>query len=569
MVEKCCKPKWWWLVSRSDDRTASKFARNKSFVNNNGHDLGRSFSSDRITSSYSRRSSSSNGSSHLSFHSSFGRNQHDRDWEKDTYDFRNKDKSVLRDHRPRDFSDARGNMLLSKFKRDGLDSHSMVYGTRGGTWHKKVVTEPSTNSGNDTSDRLTKVSLIGEVKKVAFERDFPSLGAEERAVNAEVKRVPSPGLTSAVPIGSSTITSGEKWTSALAQVPVSVGSNGTGIPSVQQAAPSSSTSVALGTTTNLNMAEAVAQGPSRAQSTTQVSVGTQRLEELAIKQSRQLIPVTPSLPKTMALNSSDKQKNKVGQQQHPISSSPLVVNQSPRGGPVKSEFSKASNMGKLHVLKPVRERNGAVKDNLSPTNGSKPASSPIAAVNSPVSDRKPVLTVLEKKPTSQSKSRNDFFNSVRKNSMANSSSVLENDIVVLPSFPDKLTETVAVGAPNTSQVGDASSDVSLSGDHLSETKGDLTCNGDACDVREHAKNGKKHSRSDPIFSEEEEAAFLRSLGWEENAEEGGLTDEEISAFFKDVTKYINSKPYLKILQVQLLPFESQIGLNSSDAKLES
>jgi hypothetical protein len=30
-----------------------------------------------------------------------------------------------------------------------------------------------------------------------------------------------------------------------------------------------------------------------------VSVKTQRLEELAIKQSRQLIPVTPSMPKAL------------------------------------------------------------------------------------------------------------------------------------------------------------------------------------------------------------------------------------------------------------------------------
>jgi len=37
-------------------------------------------------------------------------------------------------------------------------------------------------------------------------------------------------------------------------------------------------------------------------------------------------------------------------------------------------------------------------------------------------------------------------------------------------------------------------------------------------------------------SEEEEAAFLRSLGWEENAEDGeeALTEEEISAFYQEV-----------------------------------
>ncbi|KAL0387185.1 UNVERIFIED_CONTAM: hypothetical protein Sradi_2600300 [Sesamum radiatum] len=344
------------------------------------------------------------------------------------------------------------------------------------------------------------------------------------------------------------------------------------------------------------MAEAVAQGPTRAQTTPQLSIGTQRLEELAIKQSRQLIPVTPSMPKPMdqlvylvslyavcfieegqAASSVDKQKTKVGQQQHVITSS-LAANQSPHGGPVKSDVSKTSNVGKLHVLKPVREKNGitpVVKENLSPTSGSKPVSSPLAAPslsgsaatrgppNNPVADRKPVLTVLEKRPTSQAQSRNDFFNSVRKKSLANSASVADAAIAnsspvdtgpaVLPSFSDKLAETELVDAPNTSRDLDASSG-------------------------NYVRNGKKNNLSDPIFSEEEEAAFLRSLGWEENADEGGLTDEEISAFFRDVTKYVDSKPSLKILQaVQpkiLLPFDSHIGgissgLNSPDAKLES
>ncbi|KAL0454426.1 UNVERIFIED_CONTAM: hypothetical protein Slati_0781800 [Sesamum latifolium] len=604
----------------------------------------------------SRRSSSSNGSGHLRSHSSFGRNHHDRDWGKDAYDSRDKDKSVLGDRWHRDFSDAMGNTLLSKFERDGLRrSQSMISGKRGDTWHKKVGTDLNIASGNNTNGFPSKGSPIGGVNKTTFERDFPSLGAEERAVIPEVGRVPSPGVSSALqslPIGTPTIIRGEKWRSALAEVPVLVGNNVTGISSVQQAAPSSSTSVALGSTTSLNMAEAVAQGPTRAQTTPQLSIGTQRLEELAIKQSRQLIPVTPSLPKPLELDiyfctpavssleketgnrweylskkcqdqfvylvsfyavcfmdegqassSVDKQKTKVGQQQHVITSS-LAGNQSPRGGPVKPDVSKTSNVGKLHVLKPVREKNGTtpvVKENLSPTSGSKLVSSPLAAPslsgsaatrgppNNPVADRKPVLTVLEKRPTSQAQSRNDFFNSVRKKSMANSafvadaaianSSPVDTGLAVSPSFSDKLAETEIVVAPNTSgDRRDASSGVSLSGDNLSETRSDTACNGDVCDAQNYVSNGKKNHISDPIFSEEEEAAFLRSLGWEENADEGGLTDEEISAFFRDVTKYVDSKPSLKILQaVQpkiLLPFDSHIGgissgLNSPDAKLES
>lgn len=574
-------------ISNSDDQTSSKLARNKSFLNSsNGHDFGRSFSSDRTTSSYFRRSSSSNGSGHLRSNSSFGR-QHDRDWERNTYDSRERDRSIMGDRRRRDFSEGSGTTLLSKYERDGFRrSHSMVSGKNADTWHKKLVTDSSSTVGDNANGSLKKSSSIGGVKKTFLERDFPSLGAEERSVIPEVGRVPSPGLSSAIqslPIGSSTIINGEKWTSALAEVPVLVGNNGNGISPVQQSASPSSTSVAIGTATSLNMAEAVAQAPNRGQTTPTLSVGTQRLEELAIKQSRQLIPVTPSTPKTLVFSSSDKQKNKVV-------------------GPLKGDVLKASNVGKLHVLKPVREKNGTApsKDSLSPTSGSKLVSSTVAApsfsgstttrgpTNNPVHDRKPVFTVLEKRPTSQAQSRNEFFNSVRKKSMENpsstadsptlnSSSALETSTASSPSFSVK-SEMEAMCA-NTYQAGDTTTlGVSLGGDSLSEIGGDTKKNGDAFDMQKHVSNGKKHPSLDLIFSEEEEAAFLRSMGWEENdADEGGLTEEEINAFFKDVTKYINSKPSLKILkeaQPKIFPFDSHIGgisagLSSSDAKLET
>lgn len=246
-------------------------------------------------------------------------------------------------------------------------------------------------------------------------------------------------------------------------------------------------------------------------------------------------------------SSSDKQKNKAV-------------------GHVKGDVLKTSNVGKLHVLKSVREKNGtapATKDSLSPTSSSKLVSSTLAApsisgptttrgsTNNPVHDRKPVFNVLEKRPTSQAQSRNEFFNSVRKKSMgnsssvadsptANSSSMLEISTAISPSSSDK-SEMEAM-CVNTSQAGETSLGVSLGGDSLSETRGDRMENGDACDLQKHISNGKKHPSLDVIFSEEEEAAFLRSMGWEENAEgdEGGLTEEEINAFFKDVTKVHNA-----------------------------
>ncbi|KAL0335181.1 UNVERIFIED_CONTAM: hypothetical protein Sradi_4730000 [Sesamum radiatum] len=610
-------------ISHSDDHAASRVARNKSFVNSNGHEFGRSSSSERTTSSYFRRSSSSNSSGNFRSYSSFGRSQRDRDWEKDVYDSRDQDKSVLGDHWHRDFSDPLSNSLLSKYERDGLRrSQSMVSGKRGDTWPKKVVTDLSSASGKNANGLLSKGSPVGgRAKKATFEKDFPSLGADERVVVPEVGRVPSPGLSTAIqslPVGTSGLIVGEKWTSALAEVPVLVGSNGTALSSVQQAAPSSSASVALGSTTSLNMAEAVAQGPTRTQTTPQLSVGNQRLEELAIKQSRQLIPVTPSMPKAlilkpgrpmkfgiehvmegdmgiellssslpnlasshfymlleyigvcyvievdyerirlltqcdigsaytmwfMVLTSSDKPKGKVPQ--HSISSS-LPLNHSPRGGVVKGDIAKAStNVGKLQVLKPVREKNGVtpvVKDNLSPTSSSKVVTSTLAASpsvsgsaatkglpNNGVHDRKPSLTVLEKRPTSQAQSRNDFFNLVRKKSMPNSSSaaaadssmarsssVLDTGTAISPSFSDKDAEIDILPTSNTPKAADVPLSNSLSVDHLSEEKADLTSNGDA---QNYVRNGKKHPSSDPIISEEEEAAFLRSLGWDENSDEG-------------------------------------------------
>ncbi|KAL6494544.1 hypothetical protein OROGR_031344 [Orobanche gracilis] len=588
------------FISHTDDHAAPRIARNKSFVNSNGHDFGRSSSSERTTSSYFRRSSSSNSSGNVRTYSSFGRNQRDRDWEKDTYNYHDQDKSARGDRRHRDFSDPPVKTPISKFDRDERRSQSMVSWKRGDTRPTKVATESSGASGKNTNGVLTRGNPVGALTKAAFERDFPSLGAEERAVTPEVGRVPSPGLNTGIqslPVTSALI-GGEKWTSALAEVPMLVGSNGTISPSVQQVASFSRVS---NSTTSLNMAEAVAQGPSRAQTTPQLSVGTQRIEELVIKQSRQLIPMTPSMPKTLpgkpmnlgylrlcngktagfqqtlfleildaaGFNFSDKQKCKLGQQHHHSTSSSHPVNHSPRGGSVKDVSKASSTIGKLHVLKPAREKNGVtpvVKDNSSPTSSTKSVISPLLATSSGpastrgppdnvVSERKPVLTVLEKRPTSQARSRNDFFNLMRKKSMETPSPVAE-----VESFLDKHAVVEALPADDTSLAVETPLSFNLSA--ICEEKA------------ETYSNGKKHPRCDPIISEEEEAAFLRSLGWEENDEEGGLTDEEISSFCRDLTKHINSKPSLRILQgLQLtLPLDLRIKATTDaipDAKLES
>ncbi|XP_059653408.1 uncharacterized protein LOC132300389 isoform X2 [Cornus florida] len=594
--------------SQSDDHVISKTARNKSSVN----------ITDRTTSLYFRRSSSSNGPDRSRSFSSLGRSNRDRDWEKDIYDSHDKEKSILGGYRHRDYSDPDplGSILPGRFEKDVLRrSQSMITGKRGETWPRKVAADSSNankSNHNNSNGVLPGGSASSSVHKAAFDRDFPSLGAEERQTAPEVVRVSSPGLTTVIqslPLGPSAVIGGDGWTSALAEVPVIVGSNGTG-GSVQQANPAMSVSVTSSMITSLNMAETLAQGPSRAHSSSQLSSGTQRLEERAIKQSRQLIPMTPSMPKALVLNPSEKAKPKIGQQQNQISSSHLV-NHSPRGGPAKSDVSKTSSVGKLHVLKPSREKNGlspTAKDSSSPTSGSKvaptsgskvanttvavapsvigsaPLRSPNNNSNLASTECKPALAVLEKRPTSQAQSRSDFFNLVRKKSMTNPSAVPGPVPAVSHHVLDKSDEAEADAAPVT-QGRDAPSSYSSVGSS-SEKSGDVASNGDASyRPQEFVSNGKNHSSSAAILSsEEEEAAFLRSLGWEENGDDEGLTEEEISAFYRDKgdNEYIKSRPSSRILQGMPSKFSvpvnlrmesvggaSSSGFSSSDSKPES
>ncbi|GKB13067.1 hypothetical protein Tco_0846990, partial [Tanacetum coccineum] len=264
-----------------------------------------------------------------------------------------------------------------------------------------------------------------------------------------------------------------------------------------------------------------------------------------------------------ALNSSDKAKLKGGQLQHQ-SSHILNHSLSPRPVSVKPDISKASSTGgKLHILKPSRERNGITptpKESLSPTSGSKVPNSSLA-VPSVVAPSP--LRNSEKRPSPQAKSRNDFFNLMRKKSMANHSSSS-------PVAPDTGSSNSANDKPAESRTDDEPVVVQPSGD----SKLDSSCNGDTCVVTETpASNGKINSSFDVmLYSEEEEAAFLRSLGWEETTEEEGLTEEEINSFYRD---YVNLKPasnFFKGTQPKcMMPFKLQMGKNvdiSSDAKVD-
>ncbi|KAL8237512.1 hypothetical protein R6Q59_018593 [Mikania micrantha] len=516
-----------------------KSVRNKSL----DKDIGHPSVSDRTNSSFFRSASINYGSAHLRSYSSFNQNHRDRDRDKDISKFRNKEKLVNRHY---NYSDPLSNILPSRFEKNGLrTSRSGISGKRGESWPKKVANDLTlvNKSSNNNGDSLLSANV-----KTSFEKDFPSLGANEKQVDNDVGHVPSLGLSSAIqslPIGnSSAVIGGDGWTSSLAEVPIfncNGGNGSTVAPLVQPA----SISIATGMAGAQNMVEALARGPPRTKTPPQVTMGTQRLEELAVKQSRQLIPMTPSMPKTLALNAFDKQKLKSGQSQFQ-SSHLMNSSNTPRSVIVKPDVSMTPTMRKLLILKPSRERNSmppAAKDGVSPTcggiklpNGSLAIPSAVVSTSLKNSGNGPTVANLEKKPSLQAQSRSNFFNLMRKKAMTSS-----NSSSVAPDTSSSGEPSENHGGPSKNH-GESVAPEGVLGSTViqtSEAKVDLTCHGDTCAIS--FIDGKNHSGPDAIlYSEEEEARFLRSLGWEETAdEEEGLTEEEISSFYLNC---LNLKP---------------------------
>lgn len=232
-----------------------------------------------------------------------------------------------------------------------------------------------------------------------------------------------------------------------------------------------------------------------------------------------------------------------GGQQQPSQSH--QANQSLHGGPVKSDAPKTSH-GKFLVLKPVRENGvSSPKDVTSPTNNAsnRAANSPLAVappvVSAPSrSPNNPKISAverkvaaldlksgssLEKRPSlSQVQSRNDFFNLLKKKTSVN------NSITLPDSGPN-------ISSPTMEKSGDITGEVySDPASPCIENGDEVTGNGDSSEeVQRFSGTGP----SAAVYPDEEEARFLRSLGWEENSgDDGGLTEEEINAFYDQVRK---------------------------------
>ncbi|KAI3991000.1 hypothetical protein MKX01_026184 [Papaver californicum] len=577
-------------LSHSDDHASILSSRNRSSFSIGDYDSPR-HSERNLSSNSFRRSISSNGSSlhgkdSSSFprsYSGFSRSHREKDCDKDFLDFHDRERSILADHRMRDYSDPMGishSSLSSRIEKDTLRrSQSMISGKRGEVWPKKataVLNNSKTNSHIISNGvNVGGTTVINNIHKTTFDRDFPSLGAEERQGIPEIGRVSSPGLGSAaqsLALGTSAVLT-DCWTSALVEPPPTIGSNNIVLSSAQQSSTVNLSIQAPSSTTVRNMAETVAQAPPRARIAPQLSVETQRLEELAIKQSRQLIPVTPSMPKALVPNS-EKQKpkatgrnemtmaNKIGQQQQLASNH--HVHAPLQAGPTRPD-AKTSHGGSFLVLKPTREKNGispTTKEGSSPTNANRvvannpliaaPPSAPSAPNNPKLASsvqRKasPQRSHLDKRfTTSQARSRSDFFNLIKKQTTANSSSTAPDPDPVVSSTSPQKSEELLINESGASVTSPQCNNHAI---HLSDANGlkwaaagnggdDTGINGNVCgkDTNQgYPGSGGVEEPSSPdafVYADDKEVAFLRSLGWDENAEEEGLTAEEINSFLE-------------------------------------
>ncbi|GFP87602.1 hypothetical protein PHJA_000903900 [Phtheirospermum japonicum] len=492
--------------------------RNRTVRSNNDKDGSRF--PDRNSSESRRSSSSNNGSSAKHPYSSFTRSHRNRSR------VREKEKPFSDDIWDHHGSfDPLASILTSGVERIGFRrSQSLV-------------------SRQPTVEDSKKSSSSSGIRKSDFGKDFPSLGNEEKRDTTGNCRVLSTGSSSAVqclPMGNSGYLGGERWTSALAEVPAILANNGVG----------HSQNVVTSCAVGLNMAEALSQSPARVRAAPQLPDKSQRLEELAIKQSRQLIPMTPTMPKPLSLSSGDKSKqsklavktsdpSKVAL---PQPHSPHLSNHSRPDSP----STTTSHFGKFLVLKPVRENasistgdanckvlNGHIANSPStPTASMSPNNSTVSALEEKVNalslSSKP--NVEKKSPHSLAQSRSEFFNLMRRKNSRNAKTALSGS-------------GLTVSSPGAEIIKERESP------SLLQNGSQSICNGNGHYGHEKSENfsdvGEKNLLCNgQISPEEEEAAFLRSLGWEENGgEDEGLTEEEINAFYQE---YMNRRPSLKV-----------------------
>ncbi|CAH8384104.1 unnamed protein product [Eruca vesicaria subsp. sativa] len=501
----------------SDSASLPLNSRNKNSRGKSDVDSIRSPFLDRSSSTNSRRSSSNGSAKHPYSSFSFNRSQRDKD--------RSRDKDRV-DPWDLDTSMPLRNILTVRDQDQLRRSHSMVtrkqadHLSRGFSMGLKNGGSSSSYNGNGIRNGP---SMGNSFLRTGFDKDFPSLGAEEKHDGQDVVRVSSPGLGSAVqslPVSNSALIGGEGWTSALAEVPNVI----------EKACAGPLTSlkanvVGIGSSTGLNMAEALVQAPAR------------------------------TLTPPQILNSSDKSKTKQMVRAGEICLAPSKNSQQPPSvllGNVQSNSNgQIKSEKKLLVLKPARETGvAAVKESRSPSsnldsrpNSTQPMntaqSTQTATVRSTNSPKEPKgitsfpmtsgQTIEKKLSLTQTQSRHAFYSALKQKTI--STNVSTDPVNPSPTCVSSSVEE-RFNRPKELVASDPSSSQVTRGLEVTQRN---TISFEAADT-----------------PDEEEAEFLRSLGWDENnGEVEALTEEEIKDFNEQYNKLRPSVPQkLSIKQEQ-------------------
>ncbi|KAI0495834.1 hypothetical protein KFK09_022140 [Dendrobium nobile] len=218
--------------------------------------------------------------------------------------------------------------------------------------------------------------------------------------------------------------------------------------------------------------------------------------------------------KTKTARSAEINASKAGQQ----SSSQLLVHSVPPAA--RSDVYKISQPGNFQVLNRETHSLSPGKDIPKPGNVSRGPTTP-ATIQPPKGSMNPQLKVDGKgsalsprKVSSQVQNRNDFFNSLRKKSSSGQQHSNANNVLNSDTSSFILLEKVGVQF-----AVDSTPAKNKNVFYCSVENGN--CSAVDCDAFEEPEK---------LAPGEEEEAFLRSLGWEENAGVEALTHEEIESF---------------------------------------
>ncbi|KAH9623937.1 hypothetical protein KSS87_009601, partial [Heliosperma pusillum] len=575
---------------------------------------------DRSSSSNSRRSSNSNGfhkhdkNSYARPYSSYSRSHRDRD----------RERPVITDSWDSEYSDPLKGLRGGRAEDPLWRPQSSISRRQDEAPSRRIPTVNGVHKNGSGNGLQSSGSSVTGTHKGLFEINFPMLRVDERPKTPDIVRVSSPGLSRGIQslsMGNSLSVGSEPWTSALVEVPSAPGSNGSNgsTPAMQPATATSVSSPSFMSDTsnpssNRSMANLLVQTAAQDHNNSQSSAQLQS-DEFALAQSKKLIPMTPVLPKTLlscddkpffaasrwksemitlkflafisyctaevskkvervVLSSSDKLKPKAAMRSSETVLTPKnglshlsqlhPGSQTARGVNVRGDGpTPKSPSGKLLLLKPGRENgvSSVLKDVQSPTaiiynrvaNGQS-AGNPSLASGSTKKSHNPKILPGERKASGhvsnpgagvdKRTSRSNFFKLVREKSLNNTSGPVDSGACASSDVVDKSEKDA--------------SELACAQMTSAETRNELKYSGETCTVDDGVI-----SPPPVVIDNEEERAFLLSLGWEDHADddEEGLTEEEIHGFYVEVMKQCPTSRVCRVIQAKIF---SHVGCSSSN-----